>query len=73
MGLGTRNDPVVVHREPGAPLVSCGGSLEIVDLPYGQMEIPRRPRRPTANAAAAEAAGRPPYKQRNTVCDLSVW
>ncbi|MEU6928957.1 hypothetical protein AB0A05_07310 [Streptomyces sp. NPDC046374] len=34
-----RHDPPVVHRQPGVPLVSCIGSLEIVDLPYGQMEI----------------------------------
>jgi hypothetical protein len=36
-----RHDPPNQRREPGRPLVSCDGSLEIVDLPTtgGQMEF----------------------------------
>lgn len=36
-----RHDPPQ-HREPGHPLVSCDGSLLVVDLPYGQtaLDIP---------------------------------
>ncbi|MET9432280.1 MULTISPECIES: hypothetical protein [unclassified Streptomyces] len=34
-----RHDPPSMRARYDA-LVSCGGSLEIVDLPYGQMEIP---------------------------------
>lgn len=35
-----RHDPPAARRDPGRPLVSCAGSLEVVDLPVGQMEIP---------------------------------
>lgn len=34
-----RHDPPNMRAQYDA-LVSCGGSLEIVDLPYGQIEIP---------------------------------
>lgn len=34
-----RHDPPVERRLPDERLVSCGGSLEVVDLPYGQTEI----------------------------------
>jgi hypothetical protein len=48
-----RHDPPQ-HREPGNPLVSCDGSLTIVDLPYGQMEFPAddAPADPAAPASA---------------------
>jgi hypothetical protein len=34
-----RHDPPNQHRAPGDPLVSCDGSLGIVDLPYGQTAL----------------------------------
>ncbi|MFI0827276.1 hypothetical protein ACH4Q7_22790 [Streptomyces roseolus] len=34
-----RHDPPAERRDPEDRLVSCAGSLEIVDLPYGQMEL----------------------------------
>ncbi|MGC4947718.1 hypothetical protein ACLQ2N_16170 [Streptomyces sp. DT224] len=34
-----RHDAPEARRDADGHLVSCAGSLEIVDLPYGQMEI----------------------------------
>lgn len=35
-----RHDAPDARRDADGHLLSCAGSLEIVDLPYGQMEIP---------------------------------
>ncbi|GGZ23381.1 hypothetical protein GCM10010387_15660 [Streptomyces inusitatus] len=53
-GRPWRHDPIIERREPGALLVSCGGSLEIVDLPYGQMEIPTGGPDPASEDTAEE-------------------
>jgi hypothetical protein len=47
-----RHDPPNQRREPGRPLISCDGSLEIVDLPLPgrQMEFDI----PDADTPAAE-------------------
>jgi hypothetical protein len=35
-----RHDAPDARRDAHGHLLSCAGSLQIVDLPYGQMEIP---------------------------------
>lgn len=47
-----RHDPPAARRAPGRPLVSCAGSLQVVDLPVGQMELPE-PDEQHADAGAA--------------------
>ncbi|MEC3995173.1 hypothetical protein VSR01_17185 [Actinacidiphila sp. DG2A-62] len=52
-----RHDAPDARRDAQGHLLSCAGSLEIVDLPYGQMEIPAvEPEpEPEPDAAAADA------------------
>jgi hypothetical protein len=47
-----RHDAPDERRDAHGHLLSCAGSLEIVDLPYGQMEFPIP--EPEAEAAAAD-------------------
>ncbi len=60
------HDPPNMRTRYGA-LVPCGGSLEIVDLPYGQMETPvDEPADPDTGNQAAEPTLF--LQQRETSC-----
>lgn len=48
-----RHDAPESRRDAEGHLLSCAGSLEIVDLPYGQMEFPVA--EPEPDAAPADA------------------
>ncbi|MET9321984.1 hypothetical protein ABZX75_17585 [Streptomyces sp. NPDC003038] len=50
-----RHDPPDMRSRYNA-LISCDGSLEIIDLPYGQMEIPVDEPEPDTGDQAAEPA-----------------
>ncbi|MFJ7586971.1 hypothetical protein ACIQZO_06165 [Streptomyces sp. NPDC097617] len=50
-----RHDAPDTRRDTTGHLLSCAGSLEIVDLPYGQMEIPISEPEPQPEPADAMA------------------